>query len=166
MPDFASDITWGYGGTKMRFFLTGVLLALIGWPRVHSVPNAQPAGAAPESALYFFFTPDGPGGASAARHASQFVKESKGRVRLRPVVLVSEFKGIGKLQESSPFYQTLRELQSLGKLDIPLYDEEGLALAETWEIRSVPAFVLVSRGRAHRALGPRANLEELLECKS
>jgi hypothetical protein len=63
---------------------------------------------------------------------------------------------------------TLKELEAGGKpgtLDIPLYDEEGLALAEHWEIRSVPAYVLVTRGRAHRMLGGSADLEALWECK-
>jgi hypothetical protein len=150
----------------MRALLTGVILALLGTPAVPAKPSAQPPGAAREVVLYFFFAPDAPGAAEAARCAVLFVKGGNGRLQLRPVVLVSEFKGIGRLQESSPFYKTLKELQVLGSLDIPLYDDEGLSLAEAWEIRSVPAFVLVSRGRAHRALGPRANLELLLECKS
>ena len=57
--------------------------------------------------------------------------------------------------------RTLRALGDPGTLRIPLYDEEGLALAEQWKLRSVPAFVMVARGRAHRALGSEADLDAL-----
>jgi hypothetical protein len=125
-----------------------------------------PCPAAPGEApvLHFFFTPEARGGAAAARQALDFVKTSKNRIRLRPVVLIDRFGGLGKLDASSPFYRTLRELQSEGPLDLPLYDPEGLRLAEAWGIRSVPAFVLVFRGRAHATLGSGASLPRMLEC--
>lgn len=46
-----------------------------------------------------------------------------------------------------------------------LVDEEGLRLAVSWELRSVPAFVLVRQDRAHRTLGPQADLGALLGCR-
>jgi hypothetical protein len=114
--------------------------------------------------LYFFFTPEASGAAAAARRMANFTKTSGKRVRVRPVVLIDRFGGLGNLDKSSPFYQTLLELQADGPLDIPLYDPEGAGLAEAWGIRSVPAFVLVAGGRAHVGLGSGAGLAGMLEC--
>ena len=148
----------------MRGWMMGVAIAALGVPGPLAAPQRWQGREDDSPTLYFFFAPAAPGSVEGAKRAVLFIKEAKGRVRLRPVLLVQDFKGIGKLEESSPFYKTLKELQSLGTLNMPLFDEEGLGLALRWEIRSVPAFVLVSRGNAHRALGPRVNLEELLEC--
>jgi hypothetical protein len=128
-----------------------------------SLPESPSAGGeAP--VLYFFFTPDLASGAAAARRITDFVKASGTRIRVRPVVLIERYGGLGKLEASSPFTGTLRELQVQGPLDIPLYDPEGLKLAEVWGIRTVPAFVLVCRGRAHAVLGSGAGLKGMLEC--
>ena len=149
----------------MRALITGIAIAVMGGPEFLPRPQEAPNRGDDPIILYLFFSPSAAGGAEAARRAAEFVKGSKGRVRLRPVLLVQDFKSVGKVEEASPLYKTIKELQTLGTLDIPLYDEEGLDLAGRWEIRSVPAFVLVGRGQAHRALGPKVKLEELLECK-
>lgn len=148
----------------MRVWIAGVLSVALGVPGVASMPQAENPRGQDRRILYFFFSPEARGAAEAAKKATDFARARPGEVRLRPVLLVEKFQGIGKLDEKSPLYRTLKELQSLGRLDIPLYDEEGLRLAETWEIRSVPSFVLVSRGRAHRAIGPRASLDDLWGC--
>jgi hypothetical protein len=119
------------------------------------------AGGEEKATLYLFLSPRSEGGAAAARRARLFVETRKGLVLLRPVLLVSDFDSFGRLEEGSPADRTLR---ALGRIEVPLYDEEGLALARAWGISSVPAFVLVSRGRAHRALGAGADLEELSRC--
>jgi len=145
----------------MRQGTLAILLPLLGGATV-----LPPGPSAPEDVpvLYFFFTPAAAAGAEAARRAADFAKANGNRIRLRPVVLMDRFSGLGKLEASSPFTRTLRELQSQGPLDLPLYDPEGLRLAEAWGIHSVPAFVLVSRGRAHVALGSAASLAGMLEC--
>lgn len=114
--------------------------------------------------LYFFFTPEAECASSAARRIVAFVKERKGAVRLRPVLLVSNFSALGNVNEKSPVHRAIKELGALGPLNIPLYDEEGLALAERWRIRSVPSLVLVGAGRAHAVAGGAADPEALLEC--
>src|SRR5260221_6536319 len=148
----------------MRALITGIAIAAMGGPELLPGPQEASHRGDDPSILYFFLSPSATGGAEAARRAAEFVKGTNGRVRLRPVLLVQDFKSVGKVEEASPLYKTIKELQTLGTLDIPLYDEEGLDLAVRWEIRSVPTFVLVRRGQAHRALGPKVKVEELLEC--
>ena len=145
----------------MRSWILAAFLPVLGgsFPVPRGAPNR---GELP--VLYLFFSPETPGGPQAARRASEWVKSSGKRLRLRPVVLIDRFRGLGKLEVSSPFYRTLKELQSQGPLDLPVYDPEGLALAEFWELRSLPAFVLVRQGRAHVALGSAARLEGLGDC--
>ena len=150
----------------MRLCIAGMTLLLLGQSAPPRSPGPGDADRKAGSILYFFFTPDAAGAIDAARHAVEFVRSSRGRVRLRPVLLVSQFRGLGMLQESSPFYRSLKELQALEALNVPLYDEEGLELAERWELRSTPSFVVVTAGRAHRVAGSRAKLEDLLECRS
>jgi len=147
----------------MRTWILGVLAATCGGPLL--TPQVPPKREAELPVLFYFFTPNAKGSLEGAKRVVSFLKLHPGRVKLRLVMLLDDFSVIQKLEEASPLYKTLKELQSQGTLDIPLYDEEGLALAERWQIRSVPAFVLVAHGRAHRALGPVANLEELLECR-
>ena len=124
-----------------------------------------PASGGSNATLYFFFTPSALEAPAAARRAVSFVREHKGRVRLRLVLLLKDFNYLAKLRKKDRLYQAVKELQGLGKLDIPLYDEEGFKLAERWKIRSVPAFVLVHSGRAHVSSGASVKLEDLLGCK-
>jgi len=146
-----------------------LLLAGLGALGVLSNPNlgysASPGGS---TVLYFFTTPEAEGGPEGARRAVAFSKKYSGRVTLRPVLLVRDFKSLKGLTEKSNLARTVKELEvgrKPGTLDIPLYDEEGLHLAERWEIRAVPAFVLVNSGRAHRMAGASADLELLWECR-
>jgi len=156
-----SEIPWGYGGQEMRAWMVLVLGASFGAPMT---PQVAPGQEAPLATLYFFFSPSDAASVEAAKRATGFQRSRKGEVRIRPIMLLEDFSVLRKLEESSPLTKTLKELETAGPLNIPLYDEEGLGLAERWEIRSVPAFVLVRKGRAHRALGPMAKLEELLSC--
>lgn len=147
----------------MRTWMIGILAASFGGP--FFAPQDPSRRGEPPRTLYFFFSPAAAGSLEGAKRAVQFIKAGKGQVKLRPVMLLDDFSVIRKVEEASPLYKALKELQTLGPLDIPLYDEEGLDLAQRWEVRSVPAFVLVAGGRAHRVLGPVVKLEELLECK-
>ena len=147
----------------MRTWILGVLAATCGGPFL--APQVPPKRVADLPVLFYFFTPSANGSLEGAKRTVEFMKLHPGRLKLRLVMLLDDFSVIRKLEEASPLYKTLKELQSQGTLDIPLYDEEGLTLAERWGIRSVPAFVLVAHGRAHRALGPTAKLEEMLECR-
>ena len=117
--------------------------------------------------LYFFTTPESEAGPAAVRRAKAFVAKHAGHVKLRPVLLAKDFSLLRTVTETSPLYRTIKELEvgsKPGALDIPLFDEEGLRLADLWGVRSVPAFVLVRGGRAHRTAGAASNLEELWEC--
>ena len=147
----------------MRTLIVGLLAAVCGAP----LPALQAVQkrSADQGTLYYFFSPSTSASFEGAKRAVAFQKAQKERVKLRLVMLLDDFSVIRKLEEASPLYKTLKELQSQGTLDIPLYDEEGLRLAELWGIRAVPAFVLVSHGRAHRALGPVVHLEEMFECR-
>jgi hypothetical protein len=147
----------------MRTTMIGLLAAALGGP--FEASQAPAKGGEDRRTLYFFFSPAAAGSVEGAKRATAFIKAQKNRVKLRPVMLLDDFSVIRKVEEASPLYKALKELQTLGPLDLPLYDEEGLSLALRWDIRSVPAFVLVAHGRAHRLLGPLGKLEELLECR-
>lgn len=144
-------------------------LVAVGWAGMSVFGStAPPAGESGERAVLFFFnTPESDAGPRAARVAKAFIGRHDKEVRLRPVLLAQDFRTLRTLTDRSPLYQTIKELEAgskPGSLDIPLYDEEGLRLAEHWGIRSVPAFVLVRAGRAHCTAGAAANLEMLWEC--
>ena len=114
--------------------------------------------------LYLFITPGSGGAPEAARRAAEFVRKHPKEVRLRPVLLVSDFALVARAEPDGPLYKAVRELGRAGAVDIPLYDEEGLRLAERWRIQEVPAFVLVRGGRAHRVTGDGADLEGVFSC--
>jgi len=117
--------------------------------------------------LYLFITPEAGGAPEAARRAVEFVKKHPREVRLRPVLLVDDFNSVVRADPEGPLYKSIRELGRAGPVDIPLYDEEGLRLAERWKIKEVPAFVLVrpgGGGRAHRVYGDGADLEGVFSC--
>jgi hypothetical protein len=129
--------------------------------------QARTLGTPAEAVLYFFTTPEAEGGSDGARRVIAFTKKNPGQVKLRPVLLAHDWKLLQTLTERSPLTRTLKELEAGSKpggLDIPLFDEEGLRLAERWQVRTVPAFVLVRGGRAHRTAGASSDLEELWEC--
>lgn len=148
----------------MRLWMMGLLASSLGAPSF--APEGGPSRDSGAGTLYFFFSPTSTGSLEGAKRAVAFIKGQKGQIKLRLVLLLDDFSVIRKVEESSLLAKTLRELQTQGALDIPLYDEEGLLLAQRWELKSVPAFVLVARGQAHRAVGPVVKLEELLECRS
>lgn len=135
---------------------TGIGLGGVGMP--------APSPAAGAGKLYLFVTPAAPDGDEAATRALRFVREHEGKVALRTVLLIEHFADLRGVTDKSPLTLTLRALGDPGTYSIPLYDLEGLALARAWEIREVPAFVLVVRNRAHRVRGSRPNLADLWEC--
>ena len=147
----------------MRTWILGLMVACFGSPLAS--PQAVRKNDERPPTLYYFFSPAAAGSVDGAKRVVEFVKARQGRVRFRPVMLLEDFSVIRKVEESSPLYKALKELQALGPLDLPLYDEEGLELAERWEVKCTPAFVLVAGGRAHRAQGSVVKVEELLECK-
>ena len=117
--------------------------------------------------LFIFITPESDAGPRASRAAKAFIGRHDKEIRLRAVLLAQDFRTLRTLTDRSPLYQTIKELEAgskPGSLDIPLYDEEGLRLAERWGIRSVPAFVLVRAGYAHSTAGAASDLEKLWEC--
>jgi hypothetical protein len=147
---------------KAQSLFSGVLLVgLLG------NPESEAKGDDPEGVLYFFTTPEAEGGPEGAKRLVAFANKHPGKVKLRPVLLAHDWSLLQTVTEKSPLTRTLKELEAGGKpgtLDIPLFDEEGLLLAERWQLRSVPAFVLVRGGRAHRTSGAGSDLEELWEC--
>jgi hypothetical protein len=127
----------------------------------------SPPGDGVPNVLYFFTTPEAEGGPEGATCAKEFVRRHSRSIRLRPVLLARDFTLLRSVSEKSPVFRTIKALEAgekPGSLNIPLYDEEGLRLAETWDVRTVPAFVLVRNGRAHRMAGSRPNLDLLWEC--
>jgi hypothetical protein len=127
---------------------------------------APSAGDGP-AVLYFFVTPECEKGSEAARAAKEFARKHGRDATIRPVLLAQDFRLLRTLTDRSPLTRTLRELEKgekPGSLNIPLFDEEGLHLAERWEVRAVPAFVLVRAGHAHRTSGSSGNLDQLWEC--
>jgi hypothetical protein len=137
-------------------------LAFLGSPETGIHAAADPRGV-----LYFFTTPEAAAGPEGARRAVSFVQKQAGRITLRPVLLIHDWGALRTLTPKHPLVRTLKELEAgrkSGSLDLPLYDEEGLLLAQRWEIQAVPAFVLVRGGRAHRTAGSSADLEHLSGC--
>lgn len=122
-------------------------------------------GGRPQKTLYLFLSSDTKGAPDAVWRGVDLVKESKGAIRIRPVLLFHDFTVLGQADDRSELFRAVKEMSRLGTLSIPLYDEEGLGLAERWKIRTVPTFVLVSAGRAHIAQGAGADLKSLLGCK-
>jgi hypothetical protein len=148
--------------TRRAAVWTGLSLALLGM----KAPSPPGDGVVP-NVLYFFTTPEAEGGPDGATCAKEFVRRHSRSIRLRPVLLAQDFTLLRSVTEKSPVFRTIRALEAgekPGSLNIPLYDEEGLRLAETWDVRTVPAFVLVRDGRAHRMAGSRPNLDLLWEC--
>lgn len=140
-----------------------VFLALL--PGAGSGSAHSKAGPSAERVLYLFLGGEGAGEAEAARRAADFVRGSGGRIRLRPVLLLRDFESLRKADERSALFQSVKELNAAGALDIPVYDEEGLALAERWGVKQAPAFVLACQAKLHMVVGARADLGSLLECR-
>ncbi len=118
-----------------------------------------------ERVLYLFLSGEGAGEAEAARRATELVRGLRGSIRLRPVLLMSDFATLRKSDETSALFQTVKALGALGQLDVPVYDEEGLAVAERWGVNRVPTFVLASPSQIHMVTGARVDLGSLLECR-
>ena len=137
----------------MRIALAAAVLAL---GQVGSRGQGEPS-----EVLYLFLAPRCAESREAARRAGEFLRERGGQARLRVVLLVRDFEKLGQLEVGDPLEAVFREL---GPLELPLYDEEGLALAEAWQVRGLPAFVWVSGGKAHRVSGARVKLSEALRC--
>jgi hypothetical protein len=169
--DSGKVVLWGHyerrraqpvGNSITRLFVAAACLALGG--KAQGVGSQAQEKEASPATLYFFFTPECADAPEAARRARAFVIESRGTVRIRPVLLVRDFGRLVRTQAGDAFQLAMKELGELGPLDIPLYDEEGLRLAGHWEVDAVPAFVLLAGATAHRILGGRGDLREVLRC--
>jgi hypothetical protein len=118
--------------------------------------------------LYYFFSPEAQTAQAGAKTLVDFAKAAHEKLRIRPVLLVEHWEGLRKVTPESVLWKTVQELGRLREpagVEIPLYDVEGLALAKTWKITRLPAYVLVIRGRAHAIYGPNADLGSLLGCE-
>ena len=142
---------------KAGMMALGLLATLSGGP---SGTPAKPA------TLYFFFGSEDPNSPQLAARVVSFVKAARGRVVLRPVLLVEDWRGLGRLRTDSPLVRTFETLKAiLGEdLGIPLYDERGLRLAKAWRVTRLPALAIVAGGKARVAFGTRVDPEELLKC--
>ena len=117
--------------------------------------------------LYYFFSPETESASAGARILIAFAKAGHEKLKIRPVVLIEHWERLRKVTPESILWKTVRELGRLREpagVDIPLYDVEGLRLAKAWKITRLPAFVLVSHGRAHAIHGPNADLGSLQGC--
>jgi hypothetical protein len=146
-----------------RLLAAAVLLGgALGFPS-----PARPGGGPEDGTLYLFFSPDNPFSPAAAKTLSAVARGEKGKIKVRPVLLVEDWAAWKKPTEDAPLYRTIRELGGSGGppgLGLPVYDLEGLRLARTWKLSRLPAFVLVAQGKAHVVYGTRLDLEELLRC--
>jgi hypothetical protein len=120
-----------------------------------------------EGTLFFFFSGGDAFSPAAARSLAGSAVAPKAGVRVRPVLLVEDWKAWTKATPESPLFRTLRELgggRNGPGVNIPVYDLEGLALARAWKLSRLPAFVLVAHGRAHVVYGTRIDLAEVSGC--
>ena len=119
-----------------------------------------------EGTVFFFFSPDAPQSPAAAKARSVLAAALKGKFRIRPVLLIEDWKTFRKPTEDSPIYRTVRELGGGGPpgVSLPVYDLEGLRLARAWNLSRLPAFVLITQGKAHVVYGSRLDLEDLARC--
>ena len=117
--------------------------------------------------LYFFFGTESAADAALARAVVRVARARRGKLDVRPVILVEDFRHLRATTEKSPLFQTVRELGRLHDpegTDIRIYDEEGLRLAAAWKIARLPAAVLVRRDKAHLVQGSLADLDMLFGC--
>lgn len=140
----------------------GALLLAGGGPSARA--SAQESRAAAQATLYAFLAPGAAPTPEAARRILEFIRAEKGEVRLRPVLLLADYRLLVELTPDDPLAMALKTLGAPGPLDIPLHDPEGLVLAERWKITSLPALALVRGGRAHRAIGGTADPARLMGC--
>jgi hypothetical protein len=148
-------------GSMSRLLAAVLFLAGVEAPE----PSPQAPGDLAQGTLYFFFSPANPFSPAAAKTASAIAK--KGKLRVRPVLLVEDWTAWKKPTEDAPLYRTLRELGGQSGppgLGLPVYDLEGLRLARTWNLSQLPAFVLAAQGKAHVVYGTRLDLEDLTRC--
>jgi hypothetical protein len=103
--------------------------------------------------LFLFFTLDTPDLARTIREA-----RTAAGPRFRPVFLLDRWPR-AEFEPPSGFLEAVAEL---GR-DLPVIDEEGLALARKFSVRSTPCAVRTGRG-LHIAVGTRINWKELLSC--
>ena len=145
-----------------KSILLAVLLGMVGQAK-DRLPEKELA----RGRLLFFFSRETPRVGELSRKVAEAVSAQKGKLTLRPVLLVEDFREIGRLDEKHPFYQALKELGRLfgGSLDLRLYDEEGLRLASDWKVTKLPTLVLVRGGTAHKVSGAGIDVREFLEVK-
>jgi hypothetical protein len=150
----------------MRRLLAAVL-ALVGGAGARA--DDSPAKTPPDGTLFFFFSRTDPLSSAAAKSLGGLAAAPKGGgIRIRPVLLVEDWKAWKKPTEESPLFRTIRELgggRSGPGVNIPVYDLAGLALARAWKLNRLPAFVLVAHGKAHVVYGTRIDLAELSRCE-
>lgn len=147
-----------------------LLAAVLGLLGAAGAPADDAAVKAPlNGTLFFFFSRTDPLSLAAAKSLGGLAAAPKGGgVRIRPVLLIEDWKAWKRPTEESPLFRTVRELGG-GKngpgVNIPVYDAEGLTLARAWRLNRLPAFVLVSHGKAHVVYGTRIDLADLSGCE-
>jgi hypothetical protein len=147
--------------------LLATVLVLVGATSPH--PGDSQAKAARDGTLFFFLSGSDPLSSAAANSLGGLAAALKGGgIRIRPVLLVEDWKAWKRPTEDSPLVRTVRELGG-GKngpgVNIPVYDIEGLTLARAWKLNRLPAFVLVAHGKAHVVYGTRIDLADLSGCE-
>ena len=102
-----------------------------------------------EIRAWVFFSPGSP-------DAAGLFRALRG-VPTTPVLLAERYTGGG--DPTAAFLSTLRVSG-----EVLVVDPEGLARAERWGIRELPAVAVERAGRVHIAAGTRADVKELLAC--
>jgi hypothetical protein len=112
--------------------------------------------------LYFFFSEKTSPAPEMAKAINAYLAKGRDDIALLPALLVEDWNTFLKVGETSPLYQTIRQL---GKITpVQVFDEEALKLATAWKITRLPAVVIVARRRAHVLQGAAAGLEEIFGC--
>lgn len=145
-------------------WIIALSLVAVGFSLAQDFGAARPTS---EPELAFFFS-DSTKDLEQATGAIRALRAKQPKLRIKPVFLVEDFASIATPTET--FASVIRELRSVvgPEFALPIYDEDGLALARRIKIDRLPAFaVIATHGdtkRASLAYGSRANLEELLRC--
>jgi len=145
-----------------RLLAAILFLAGVETPEPHTRATGDPL-----VTLYFFFSSDNPFSPAAAKTASAMAVSQKGKVRVRPVLLVEDWTAWKKPTEDAPLYRTIRELGGQSGppgLGLPVFDLGGLRLARAWNLSRLPAFVLATQDKVHVVYGTRLDLEDLARC--
>ncbi len=147
-----------------------VVVLALGIGVVGAQERAAVRGPRKDRTLWFFFAPSQRGLAKEVRRIGEVLR-SHPEIGFRPCLVVDDWSLVRR--PSQDFAETVKALRSLigPEFSLPLWDDEGLALARAIGVERVPAYALIETApkggtrRAHLAYGQGAKIEEILRCR-